>query len=98
VFEESPKHGGIERREASRGPKNGQAALDNSVQVKNTSPRRVGVDAANAEIVVLDQTSEDTFHGHVRSWDQLTDQQRNALIKNKLTDQRGRILKPEDRT
>jgi hypothetical protein len=74
VFEQSLKHGGSERREAGRGPKNGQSALDNSVQVKPMSPRRVGVDAANAEIVVLDQTSEDTFQGHVRSWEQLTDQ------------------------
>jgi len=95
VFEGSPKHGESDRAQASRRPKDGQAALDRSVQVKPTSPRRVGVDPANGEIVVLDQTSPGTFHGHVRSWDQLTDAQRNALVKNKLTDKRGNIIEPE---
>ena len=92
MFEGSPKH---EKRknEISRAPRDGQAALDNSVQVKHTSPRRVGVDAVHGEIVILDQTSKGKYHGHVRSWDQLTDQQRNALIRSHLTDQRGNIIK-----
>jgi hypothetical protein len=96
-FEGSPKHGGTGKREIGRAPKDGQTALENSVQVRATSPRRVGVDAANSEIVVLDQTSEHIFHGHVRSWDQLTDLQRNALIRSKLTDKRGDIIKSEGR-
>jgi hypothetical protein len=97
VFEESPKHRGVDSENVSRGPKDGQAALDRSVQVKETSPRRVGVDAANGEIVILDRTSEGRFHGHVRTWDQLTDQQRNALIRNNLTDKRGNIIEPDGR-
>ena len=32
--------------------------MDNSVQVKPTSHRRVGIDNANGEIVVLDRTRE----------------------------------------
>ena len=64
-FQASPKHGTSARNTskgvASRGPTNGQHALDNSVQVKNTSPRRVGVDRANGEIVVFDQTSRGIF-------------------------------------
>jgi hypothetical protein len=36
----------------------GQEALDNSVQVKDTSTRRVGVNEANDEIVVLDKTHQ----------------------------------------
>jgi hypothetical protein len=73
--------------------KTGQAALDGSVQVKDTSPRRVGVDAANGQIVILDQTQEGIFHGHVRAWSELTQQQRNALINANLTDKRGNIIK-----
>jgi hypothetical protein len=95
-FEGSPKHDATGKDEIGRAPKNGQAALENSVQVKATSPRRVGVDVANGEIVVLDQTSARVFHGHVRGWDQLTDQQRNALIRSKLVDKRGNILEVED--
>jgi hypothetical protein len=92
TFEASPKHGTTDKGGASNGPKDGQAALDASVQVKDTSPRRVGVDRKNGEIVVLDQTSAGKFHGHVRKWDQLTDQQRNARIKGGYTDKRGRVL------
>ena len=92
MFEPSPKHGPEARGDASAGPKDGQTALDNSVQVKGTSPRRVGVDGQNGEIVVLDQTSHGKFHGHVRGWGDLTDQQRNALIKQGLTDKRGKII------
>jgi hypothetical protein len=65
------------------------------VQVKETSPRRVGVDYDTGELVVFDEThpGEGIFHGHVRSWDELTDQQRGAFTKAGLTDNRGRILR-----
>ncbi|MEJ1932620.1 RHS repeat-associated core domain-containing protein [Nostoc sp. NIES-2111] len=92
TFEPSPKHGREKRGEVSAGPKDGQAALDASVQVKDTSPRRVGVDRKNGEIVVLDQTSSGKFHGHVRGWKELNDQQRNALVNGGYTDRRGNIL------
>ncbi len=95
TFEPSSKHGTSDKGNISQGPKDGQAALDHSVHVKGTSPRGVGVDAANRQIVVLDQTSKGKFHGHVGSWDQLTDQMRNSLIKNKMTDRRGYILSQE---
>jgi len=71
-FEPSPKHGPEQKGNASPGPKDGQTALDNSVQVRATSPRRVGVDKKHGQLVVLDQTSKDKFHGHVRTWDQLS--------------------------
>ena len=62
------------------------------MQVKETSPRRVGADKKNGEIVVLDQTREGIYHGHVRGWKDLTQQQRNALIKGKITNKKGDIL------
>ncbi len=92
-FQASPKHGTSARNTskgvASRGPTNGQHALDNSIQVKGTSPRRVGVDKANEEIVVFDQTSDGIFHGHVRSFKDLTSQQQNALRNAGLVDKKG---------
>jgi len=90
-FEPSDKHSPKDRGKVSRGPTDGQAALDKSVQVKGTSPRRVGVDRDNKEIVVLDQTREGIYHGHVRSWNDLTQQQRNTLIKAGLVDKKGSI-------
>lgn len=71
IYEENPKHGaqarGTAKGVSSKAPTDGQAALDNSIKIKSTSSRRVGVDKANGEIVVLDEHLAGRFHGHVRS-------------------------------
>jgi hypothetical protein len=108
IYEAGAKHG-PEARGSSRGvnsaePTNGQAALDNSVQVKGTSPRRIGIDTENNEFVVLDRTRQvpcgcgdgdgfnNLFHGHVRAWDDLEDVMQNALRRAGMVDRRGNIL------
>ncbi len=89
-------------------PTNGQVALDNSVRVSADPrvPSRVGVDPQTGEITVFNRTGAKMggdpnvwggkqggeYHGHVRQWNELTDPQRNALIKAGLTDKRGNIL------
>ncbi|EON4443983.1 RHS repeat-associated core domain-containing protein [Escherichia coli] len=88
VYKDAPYYGTTDNSVKSRAPTNGQGALDNSVQVKPTSPRRVGVDVANNEIVVLDKTrslsdSMDEYHGHVHEWDALDNKQQSALIVNR---------------
>ena len=97
-YEPSPKHGKTDRGRANRAPTNGQAALDNSTQVSPNSPRRVGVDEKSGEIVIFDEThpGERVFHGHVRSWDELSQAQKNALVKAGLTNRRGKILDRSD--
>ena len=85
-------HGSISNSVKSKAPANGQDALDVSVQVKDTSPRRVGVDHETGEFSVFDQTSEGIFHGHVRSWSELTTQMQNALIKTGIADRKGNVL------
>lgn len=80
----------------SRGPTNGQTALDNSVQVKDTSPRRVGVDVDNDELVVMDKTrthpnGDEEFHGHVRCWCDLHNDQKFAIKKLGLVYGKGGI-------
>jgi len=61
------------------------------VQVKSNSPRRVGVDVVNNEIVVLDQTLNNVFHGHVREWIELTSDMKEALIRKGWVDKTGVI-------
>ena len=95
-YEWNPKHPqwtaeGPTGVRASKAPKNGQDALDLSVQVKDTSPRRVGVNYEAGEFVVFDEHGPGKFHGHVRTWDELENVQQNALIKAGLTDRRGKI-------
>lgn len=91
-FDAASYHGKTDTPIKSKGPTNGQAALENSTQVKPTSPRRIGVDPAANELVVFDRTSGDTYHGHVRPWDKLHQDMKNALIKAKKVDNKGNIL------
>ncbi len=75
----------------SAAPTNGQEALDKSVPIKpETTTRRVSVDGNN--FVVFDETSSGVFHGHIRTWSQLTDTMKNALVKSGLANRKGKIL------
>ncbi|WP_212748088.1 RHS repeat-associated core domain-containing protein [Pseudoalteromonas sp. S3178] len=97
VYDDSTydKHGKEDKGDVSKAPKDGQKALDNSVQIKETSPRRVGVDQGNGEVVVLDkhETSgnKETYHGHVQKT--ITDQKtRNAAstLPNVVVNKKGK--------
>jgi hypothetical protein len=92
IYEASSKHHPNARGEVSRGPTNGQKTLENSIQVKGTSPRRVAVDPATGEFIVFDKTSAGVFHGHVRTWSELTPQMRNVLIKAGQVTKKGKII------
>ncbi|WP_179948909.1 RHS repeat-associated core domain-containing protein, partial [Burkholderia sp. FL-7-2-10-S1-D7] len=98
IFKNAPYHGKTDNAIKSRAPTDGQAALDNSVQVKPTNERRVGVDANNGEIVVLDQTrvhpnGDEEFHGHVRCWCDLHNEQKSALQKAGKISVKGNIIR-----
>ena len=82
IYEKAPYHN-KGNSVKSPAPKNGQAALNNSVQIKPTSPRRIGV--SENEIVISDQHRPCVFHGHVRTWEQLTNEMKSVL-KKKLID------------
>jgi RHS repeat-associated protein len=94
IYKDADYHGKTDNAVKSRAPTNGQAALDNSIQVKPTSPRRVGIDPATKEIVVLDKTitlpnGQDEYHGHVRNFDALHQEQQAALKKAGMVDKKG---------
>ena len=85
-------HGKVGNAVKSKAPTNGQDALDMSVQVKGTSPRRVGIDYNTGEFAVFDQTTSGVFHGHARGWKDLTSQMQNALRDAGMVDRKGNIL------
>ncbi|CAI8836448.1 S-type pyocin domain-containing protein [Pseudomonas sp. IT-P294] len=91
-FDAANYHGKTDTPIKSKGPTNGQETLDNSIQVKPTSPRRIGIDPDTNELVVFDRTGGDVYHGHVRPWDKLHQDMKNALIKAKKVDNKGNIL------
>ncbi|HET8841542.1 MAG TPA: hypothetical protein VFN35_08750, partial [Ktedonobacteraceae bacterium] len=87
----NPKHLQI-RPGVGPEPVDGQGALDNSVSYKPTTNSRVGIDPTTGDIVVLDDTNDGTYHGHVETWQQLDQDQQNALKNNGFIDKRGRII------
>ena len=98
IYKDAPYHGALDNAVKSRAPTNGQAALDNSVQVKTSSPRRVGIDVESDDFVVLDRTQvlhndDEEFHGHVRCWCDLHNDQQSALRKTGKVSNKGKIRK-----
>jgi hypothetical protein len=76
----------------SKAPSNPESTLNDSVQVKNTSLRRIGVDSKTGEINVFDSTNNGAYHGHTRTWDELTQSMKNALIDAGKATTKGVIL------
>ena len=74
----------------SAAPINGQLALDNSVSIGANTSRRIGI--SDGQFVVLDMTTNGIFHGHVRTWNELTQSMKNALINAGMTNRKGKIL------
>jgi hypothetical protein len=93
-FEPSPKHGNTQRGNAAPQPTNPQGSLDSSVSIGPNTTRRAGADKVNGEFSIFDETYPESgiFHGHVRSWGELSQQQQSALIKGGLANRRGKIL------
>ncbi len=91
TFEPADYHKDIDIGRKSKGPQNGQNALDSSVLVKDSSGRRIGIDYDTGDFIVFDRTADGTYHGHVRSWDQLHIDMQNALRRAGMADRRGRI-------
>lgn len=91
----SGKHGKKPRGNIGAEPTNGQSTLDNSIQIKDTSPGRIGVDREAGEIVVFRHDGNippgNVYHGYVSTWKNLHQDQKNALIKTGLVTKKGKI-------
>jgi len=96
TFEPNPKHRSRKLGRISAQPTNGQAVLDISVQIRSESPRRVGVDAVNKEIVLFMQHLPRIFHGFVVEWKDLEPRTQKILRELGLVTGRGRILTQSD--
>ncbi|WP_269784339.1 hemagglutinin repeat-containing protein [Achromobacter deleyi] len=92
TYEAASYHGKVDTVTKSRAPANGQDALNTSVQVKQTSMRRIGIDYKTREFVVFDETKNSVYHGHVRSWNNLHPDMQKALTRAGMVNRNGRIL------
>jgi hypothetical protein len=94
-YEDAPYHHRNSNGKKSPAPQDGQAALDNSVQIKNNSPHRIGV--SKGEIVILKRTAENLYHGYVVTLEELISDKgmidaKNALIRAGLVNKTGKII------
>jgi hypothetical protein len=92
------KHGPVERGDIGREPRDGQEALDTSTPVKPTSAVRISIDYDERAFIVLRHTfsapeprpNDETYHGYVTPWKMLTDEMKNALIRARMANRRGK--------
>jgi hypothetical protein len=97
IYEPNPKHppagsAAPGERSVAPQPTNPQDALDVSVPYDANSPGRVAVDPKSGEFVIFRPHAPGRYHGYAVAWDQLTQPQRNALIKSGQVNVRGKIL------
>lgn len=90
-YERNPKHGRTARRDVSPEPRDGQAALNQSVPSDGNSSARVGVDYEDGDIIQFHEHRPGKFHGFVVQWDKLRKKFKGPLIEAEMTDRRGRM-------
>ncbi|QTE21204.1 hypothetical protein J3359_10235 [Polaribacter cellanae] len=91
-FERNPKHGKKKKGSSGAEPTNPQEVLDASLELTGNTTRRVGVDSSTGEFVVFDEHSEGVFHGHVRTWSELSQGMQAILRKAGLVNKKGKII------
>lgn len=94
-FESSAKHHENSSGYISKPPTNPQKTLESSVQISDNTTRRVGYDPINNEFAVFDETypRSGIYHGHVRLWEQLSQDMKNILVKAGVVNQKGKPIK-----
>jgi len=84
---------GVARRGSSAGPRSAtdaQSALDGSLSISENTSRRVGI--SNDGFIVFDEHAPGQFHGHIRTWDELSQRMQSALRREGYVNRAGRII------
>lgn len=98
LYEDAPYHHQQSRGQKSPPPHNARVQLRNSVRISENSHRRVGVDPKTGEFAVFDLTRCDPsgtmiFHGHRKTWEELTADMKTVLVRSGLADRKGKVRK-----
>ncbi len=96
-YEKNLKHGVVKRGDVGAEPTNPEEVLKTSIELPGNTTRRIGADSSANEFVVFDEHLEGVFHGHVRSWSELTQTMQAILRKAGLADKKGRIIDNSDK-
>ncbi|HET7459989.1 MAG TPA: hypothetical protein VFJ82_02030 [Longimicrobium sp.] len=96
------KHGTTVRGRVSREPRNGQEALDYSIRIKESSHARIGIDHGDDDAIVVfhrhdlgefpERPGNEIFHGYVVVWSDLRQPMKNALLRARMVNLKGKVL------
>lgn len=90
IYDKANYHGKKNNPLKNKASNNGQEALDHLIPIGPDSTRRVGI--SEGEIVIFDETSSGIFHGHVRTWNELSEQMKAALRKAGMVNKKGKLI------
>jgi hypothetical protein len=79
IYEDASYHSKVGTEKKSRAPTDPKTALENSIVIN--PKRRLSYDPDTGEIVIFGRHLPNTFHGSVRTWNDLDPSVRNALIR-----------------
>lgn len=88
---------GVARRDVAAGPRSAddaQSALDGSLSIGENTSRRVGI--CDDGFIVFDEHAPGLFHGHIRTWGELTQRMQAVLRRERYVDNRGRVILFDD--
>ena len=90
IYEKADYHTSKNTVIKNKDPQDGQAALDSSLSLNDNTRRRIGI--SNGEFVILDNTIDNIYHGHVRIWSELSQAMQALLRRNGLVNKKGKII------
>ena len=91
-YEDAPYHHKNSKGIKSPSPDDGLEKLKHSMRVKQTSDQRIFADKAKNEFVVFMRHESNKYHGHVKKWVELTQEQKNVLINARVVKPNGKFL------
>lgn len=91
-YADASYHGKTVSGKKNPAPTDPRRGLANSFTINKNTDRRIGYDRKNKEIIAFDKTAPNTWHGHSRNWSELNQRQKNALIKAKIFNKRGKLI------
>ena len=93
VYKRNPKHGERKTGKIGAEPKNPGKVLKESIEMPGNTTRRIGIDKDTGEFVIFDEHKLGEFHGHTRSWSELTQKMQSVFRKAGLVSKKGKIIK-----
>lgn len=92
IYKDASYHHKNSKSGKSPAPNNGQELLDKAFPIEGSQDSFINLDGNN-NFVVFYKTIGREFHGHIRTWNELTQFMKNTLINKGLVRRSGKIIR-----